>query len=84
MICPNCRIEVEGDRCPRCGARLGRVGERRVSSTEAGPERLSMRATLILVWETLKTSYFVAGLIVLPALLIIGLLLLVSWCKAAP
>ena len=84
MICPNCNIEVDGDRCPRCGTRIRRAKEPKTPSTETGPERVSMRTTMALVWEALKATYLVIGLIVLAILLIVGLMLLISWCAGAP
>jgi hypothetical protein len=80
MICPNCKTEFDGDRCPQCGLRIPKGKEPPIPSIEAGPERLSMRTTLGLVWEGLKAMYFVIGLMVLGILLIVGLMLLVSWC----
>ena len=77
MICPNCRIEFDGDRCPSCGMS---IKDARRQSTESGPEMVSTGLALRLAWEALKTMYFVVGLIVVAILLIVGLILLVSWC----
>ena len=80
MICLNCKTEFEGDRCPNCGLRVRSERKPNIPSLETGPERISWRTTLAVVWEALKAMYFVVGIIVLILLLIIGLMFLVSWC----
>lgn len=80
MICPNCNTEFDGDRCPKCGLRTRRAKEPRSAPIETGPEKVSMRTTLALAWEALKTVYLVIGAMVLIILVIAGLMLLVSWC----
>ena len=80
MICLNCKTEFEGDRCPNCGLRVRRERKPNIPSLETGPERIPWSVTFGVIWEALKATYFVFGVIVLVILLIIGLMFLVGLC----
>ncbi len=83
MICLNCKTEFEGDRCPNCGLRVGPENKTKRPTLETGPERIPWNVTFVVVWEALKATYFVIGLIVLVILLIVGLMYLISWLAGA-